>query len=266
MGRSALRWKCLLLLFVAAPAARAGAVPDAHYSIILKNAAEINVPGVFSLGGESAEIENLPAPFAHAHLDGQGTSRAEMQYWFHVEGPSDGLEVPLQIAGRVRISAGNSVFKKGFVWGVTAQLIGIAFDGTLGPGVGQIDNQHESVDCSPLSEGDIPVEPPIASCQARDQDQPVLLALNALTGADNEISIVTAANNQEAFSADFDAEVDPTISFPPEFDSTGYAITVSAGVGNPAPEPRRALLECAAVGALLRLRRRSARRDRPARS
>jgi hypothetical protein len=109
----------------------------------------------------------------------------------------------------------------------------------------------------PENQGDIPVEPPISNCPAREQDQQVLLTLTTLTGADNEVSMVTAANNQESFSADFVARVDPVISFPPRFDATGYRITVSDGVGNsPAPEPGAVLMTSTAVGALLHLHRR----------
>jgi len=43
--------------------------------------------------------------------------------------------------------------------------------------------------------------------------------------------MVTAANNQEAFSASFDALVDPVISFAPGFAATGYSSTLSDGAG-----------------------------------
>jgi hypothetical protein len=256
-----MRSRCLVVLCIAAcgiSQASANPLPAVHDSISLENGPEINVSGTFCGGGETGEIENLPAPLAYAHVTGKGSSRAEIQSWFRVDGPLDNLQVPIQIAGQVRIRAGNAVFKKGLVWGTTAQLIAISFDGQLGPGLNQVDYQFRTVDCSPLSEGDLPVEPPIPSCPAREQDQPVLLMLNTLTGADNEISMVAAANNQEAFGADFDAVVDPVISFAPGFDATGYAITLSDGVGNTAaPEPSSALLMSSTIGMLLHLRRRS---------
>lgn len=263
-SRTLLRSRSLVVLCIAAcPLAQASANPPpaAQYTITLNQQPVSLIPGRFTLGGAIGELETLPAPFASSQLTGQGTSLTQMQYWFRVDGPSDGLQVPIHITGRLRVRAANAVFKKGLVWGVTAQLIGIAYDGPLGPEVSQVDHESSVLDCNPLAEGDIPSDPPIASCPAIEQDQPVLLTLDTLSGADNEIVLNTAANNQESFSADFDSEVDPVISFAPGFDATGYDLALSDGVGNTAPEPDSPLLTSTAMGALLYLRRRRASRS-----
>ena len=84
----------------------------------------------------------------------------------------------------------------------------------------------------------------------------MLLTLNTLTGADNLVAMNVATNNQETFTADFDAVVDSVISYAPGFAAAGYTITPSDGVGIYVPEPGDGLLTSAAVGALLRLGRR----------
>ncbi|HVP27942.1 MAG TPA: hypothetical protein VMW35_02115 [Myxococcota bacterium] len=235
--------------------ASAAPLPAATYEISLENGPTITVPGTFTTGGEIGEIQNAPAPLAHAHVAGQGTSRAILQYWFRVVGPAANLPVPIQISGEIQIDAGGAVFRQNMVWGVTAQLNAQALDGPLAPGVGEVDSKFSTVDCSPTSVGPIPVTPPIGSCPATSQDQAVLLALNTLSGADNRVTLVAAANNQESFSASFDALVDPLISFAPGFDSTGYSILLSDDVGNAVPEPSSALLVTPAMVVLLRLRR-----------
>ena len=49
----------------------------------------------------------------------------------------------------------------------------------------QVDHESSILDCNPLDEGGIPSDPPILTCPAIAQDQPVLLTLNTLSGADN---------------------------------------------------------------------------------
>ena len=151
-----LRSRSLVILCIAAcPLAQAGASPPpaAQYTITLNQQPVALIPGRFVLGGAIGELETLPAPFASSQLTGQGTSVTQLQYWFHVDGPSNGVQVPILITGRLRVRAENAVFKKGLVWGVTAQLIGIAYDGPLGPGVNQVDHESSVLDCNPLDEG-----------------------------------------------------------------------------------------------------------------
>jgi hypothetical protein len=154
------------------------------------------------------------------------------------------------------------VFLQDQIWGVTAQVNAQSLDGPLGPGVGAVDSASSSVDCSPISEGPIPMPPPIPSCPATVQDQAVLLTLTTLSGADNRVSLVASANNMESFSADFDAQVDPVISFAPGFDATGYSIELSDGVGNAVPEPSAVLTTCTGAFVLLLRSRRSPVRAR----
>jgi len=196
-------------------------LPAATYDISFDNGTPITLPGTFSLGAKSAEIENLPAPLVSAHVIGQGSAFAQMLYWFRVNGPVANVPVPINITGHVLVSAGNAVFQQSMIWGVAASLIGISFDGQLGPGLNQVDYQFGNVDCGPISVGPVPVPLPIPSCAATFQNQPIVLTLNTLTGADNEISMIASVNNQEAFAANFDALVDPVISFAPGFDATG---------------------------------------------
>ncbi|HTY16677.1 MAG TPA: hypothetical protein VMH82_03020 [Myxococcota bacterium] len=65
------------------------------------------------------------------------------------------------------------------------------------------------------------------------------------------LSMNVATNNQETFTADFDAVVDSVISYAPGFVAAGYTITPSDGVGIYVPEPGDGRLTSAAVGALL---------------
>lgn len=230
-------WIAFAVVVFSGLEAHAGPLPDATYSVTFNNGTPITAPGSYSTpGGEVGEVLTSPQPSAHARVAGVGTSVVQMTYWFRVDGPAN-TQVPVQIAGRVAINAGGAVFLKDYVWGVTAQLIAQSFDGPLGPGVGQIDSKFATVDCSPTSVGNVPVSPPIPSCSAVSQDENVTLSLTALTGADNHVVLNAAANNQESFFANFDSLVDPVISFAPGFDSTGFTIVLSDGVGNTVPEP-----------------------------
>jgi hypothetical protein len=249
-----------LLLFLgvlAAPLVPAGAVPAAEYSVTLNNGAPFTAPGSYSLGGVTGEIDPQPSPFAFAHVFDSGTSHAMVQYWFRVNGPAPNVSVPIHIDGHVELSVGGALFEEDMIWGAAAQLTAQAYDGPFGsPGLNEIDNETNGVSCNPNSVGPIPVPLPIPSCPATIQDKPVLLTLNVLSGADNRVTLFASANNQEAFTADFDAIVDPVISFAPGFDATGYSIELSEGVGNSVPEPGAALLTSAGATVLLLLRRR----------
>jgi len=250
----------LALLGVAAlPPTLASAVPvpAAESSITFNNGTPITTPGLFTQGGLTGEIETDPAPFASAHVGGVGTSSIIFTYWFRINGPTANAHVPIQITGRVQISAGGSPpFEQNRIWGVTAGITAQSLDGPLGPGVGEVDSDAFSVDCSAISEGPIPMPPPIPSCSATVQDEPVLLTLDTLSGGDNRINLVVSANNMEQFVADFDATADPIVSFAPGFDATGYSIELSDGVGNTVPESSAALMTGAGAGLLLALRRR----------
>jgi hypothetical protein len=260
-ARRASPWLLLALGLAALPFSHASAapVPAATYSITLNNSAPITTPGSFGASGEIGEIQNVPSPLVFAHVGGTGRSLVEMQYWFRVNGPALHLPVPIQIAGRVQLDAGGAQFQQNMIWGVSANLIAQALDGELGPGVGEVDNGFGGVSCNPNSVGPIPVPLPIPSCSATSQDQPVVLTLNTLSGADNRVTLLATANNQESFVASFDARVDPVISFAPGFDATGYSIELSGGVGNAVPEPSTALLVGTALGLLPRVRRRRRR-------
>lgn len=249
----------LAFCIAACPLSPASGVPAAEYSITLNNGVPHTEPGTFSLGGVLGEIDSLPSPLAFAHVFEQGTSHVMVQYWFRVNGPAPNVQVPIRIDGRVAISAGNAVFEQNMIWGVTAQLSAQAFDGPFGAGVGEIDSESDGVGCNPNSVGPNPVPLPIPTCSATIQDEPVLLTLTVLSGADNRVTLFTAANNQEGFTADFDAQVDPVISFDSGFDPTGYSIEVSDGVGNTVPEPGAALITSAGAGVLLLLRHRKSR-------
>ena len=90
-------WKLLLALCIAAlPLSEAAAVPlpAASYTVDFDGIPVASVPGSYASGGKLAELATLPAPSAHVHLNGAGTSYAQLQYWFRVEGPVDGVEVP----------------------------------------------------------------------------------------------------------------------------------------------------------------------------
>jgi hypothetical protein len=247
------------LLGIAACPLSASSVPAAEYAITLNMGTPHTVPGSFVQGGALGEIEPQPAPVAFAHVAEQGTSHAQMQYWFRVNGPSPNVQVPIHIDGHIEISAGNAEFEEDMIWGVSAQMSAQALDGPFGQqGVAEIDNDTAGLSCNPNSVGPIPVPLPIPSCSATVQDEPVLLTLTVLSGADNRVTLFAAANNQELFAADFEARVDPVISFAPGFDATGYSIELSDGVGNTVPEPGAALMTCTGAGALLLLRRRKA--------
>ena len=234
-----------------------GAVPAAEYSVTLNMGQPHTVPGTFAVGGVLGEVDPQPAPLAHSHVTGQGTSHAQIVYAFRVNGPALNLEVPIHIEGRLAVEAGNAVFEEDFIWGVSAQVSAQAFDRPLGdPEIVEIDTEVRSIGCNPNSVGPIPQPLPIPTCPAIVQDEPFLIELTTRTGGDNRVGMLTAANNQEDFSADFDALVDPVISFAPGFDSTGYTIELSEGVGNAVPEPGGVLMTSTGAGILLLLRRR----------
>jgi hypothetical protein len=194
---------------------------------------------------------------AHAHVTGQGTSHAQVSWGFRVNGPSPNLTVPIHIEGRIAVEAGNAVFEQNAIWGVSAGISASAYDRPLGePDIIEVDNEVHSVSCNPISVGPIPQPLPIPTCPALVQDEPVVIELSTRTGGDNRVGIIVAANNQWDFSADFDALADPVISFAPGFDSTGYSIEISEGVGNAVPEPGGVLMTSAGAGILLLLRRR----------
>jgi hypothetical protein len=236
--------------------ASADPIPAATYQITFNNGVPLNGPGTFTSGDETGQAESFPSPLALAHVSGQGNTRVEIRYWFRVEGPSDGIEVPIQIEGRTAIDAGNPLFFMNAVWGLTAQLVAISYDDELLSAQNQIENLHHDVGCNPLSTGPTPIPPPNLTCPGLIQDEPVVFLLHTLTGADNEIAINVATNNQETeFSADFDAMVDPVISFAPGFDATGYSIALSDGVGNTVPEPGGVLMASTGLAVFVLMRR-----------
>jgi hypothetical protein len=240
----------LVFLCAACPLSPARGVPAGEYTVTLNGGAPQTGPGTFVLQGALGEIDLSPSPFAFARVAEQGTSIVQISYWFRVNGPPN-AHVPIKIDGRVQLSAGNAVFEQNLIWGVSASMSAQALDGPLGPGVGEIDSDADGVSCNPNSVGPNPLPPPIPSCPATEQDEPVLLSLNVQSGADNRVNLVATANNQAIFSADFDAQVDPVISFAPGFDSTGYSIELSEGVGNTVPEPGAALMTLVGAGVLL---------------
>ena len=256
-ARTAVAWLALALAVAASAPATAAPVPAASYSITLNNGAPITTPGSFSSAGELGEIQVLPVPLAFAHVSGQGRSLVALEYWFRVNGPAAGVPVPIQISGLVEIDAGGAVFQQNMVWGVSASLIAASFDGEIGAAPNPFDNQIASVSCNPNSVGPIPNPLPIPSCPATQQSQQVTLTLNTLSGADNRVNLTVTANNQESFGANFDALVDPVISFAPGFDSTGYSIELSPGLGNSVPEPTAAQLLASAAAVSLARRRRA---------
>jgi hypothetical protein len=252
----------LAFLYIAACllAQPSGAVPAAEYAVTLNGGAPQTGPGTFSSGGATGEIQNDPAPLVFAHVTDQGTSIVQLLYFFRVNGPA--AQVPIQIEGLLEISAGGAVFEEDMIWGVSASISAQAFDAPLGPGANEIDTQVRSIGCNPASVGPIPVPLPIPTCSATSQNEPFQLTLTTQAGGDNRISMLVSANNQEAFFADFDALVDPVISFAPGFDATGYSIELSEGIGNAVPEPGGPVLTTAGAALFLLLRRRKQSRAR----
>ena len=243
-----------LLAFQFLLALPSGAVPAAEYTVTLNGGAPQTGPGIFNSGGAMGELQNAPAPLVFAHVTDQGTSIVQLLYFFRVNGPA--ASVPIRIDGLLEISAGGAVFEEDMIWGVSASISAQAFDGPLGPGVNEIDTEVRQIGCNPNSVGPIPVPLPIPTCSATSQDEPFQLTLTTQAGGDNRVSLLVSANNEEAFFADFDALVDPVISFAPGFDATGYSIELSEGVGNTVPEPGGPVLTTVGAGLFLLLRRR----------
>jgi len=236
---------------------RPSPLPQAQYSITLNHNLVSEAPGSFSSAGALGSIVSLPNPSAHAQISGVAQSFEQMIYWFRVDGPTDGVHVPVVITGDVSIDVIGGVFAQNKIWGATAQLIGQSYKSQLlgGDQLEQNDYQVASVDCNPGAEGPIAMPPPIATCVATAQSVKVTLHLDAIVGADNRVILNAATNNQESAGASFDSLVDPIISFAPEFDPTGYSFLFSDGIGNEAPEPALGALVAAGLALLFGLRR-----------
>jgi hypothetical protein len=74
-----------------------------------------------------------------------------------------------------------------------------------------------------------------------------------------DAAVFLQATNQPFSTSSAEATLDPVISFGPGFDSTGFSIVESAGIGNeesPVPEPSTSILLSAAVLGLGCARRR----------
>jgi hypothetical protein len=241
------------LSLAACPLAQpSAAVPAAEYTVTLNQGTPQNGPGTFTSFGASGEVQNVPAPFAFAHVVDQGTSHAQVQYFFRVNGPA--AQVPIRIDGRIEFSAGGALFEEDMIWGVSASIAAQALDGPLGAGSNEIDSEVRQISCNPNSVGPIPVPLPIPTCSATVQGEDVSLTLLTQAGGDNRVNLLALANNQEAFFADFEVSVDPVISFAPGFDATGYSIELSDGVGNTVPEAGGPLLTATGFGLLLAVR------------
>lgn len=241
--------------------AAAGPLPDPTYATTLNQVQVGSAPGSFGAGGATGTIAIVPDPMIHAHLEGQGTSTLQVIYWFRVVGPA-GVEVPIQISGALHIDLVGAVFQQNQIWGTTAQLIGQSFDGELlgGGPLNEVDNKFATLDCNPGAEGPIASPPPIATCSGTKQDANPVLILKTKSGGDNRVVMNASVNNKEAFHASFDSVVDPIISFAPGFDSTGFTIIFTEGVGNSLPEPGTALLVLLGALTLAGARRESVHR------
>ncbi|MFO0690102.1 MAG: PEP-CTERM sorting domain-containing protein [Myxococcota bacterium] len=205
-------------------------------------------PGAYVLGNVATEVSLSPTPTVHVHEDGIGGGAVTANYFFRVEGPIDGTPVPIEIDGTVEIDAKDVWFYRLVTWEAFAGITAVAFDSPFSPDSSFVSNQSAWVTCSPdsaTSLGPQSQAPPLASCAATHQQQQVNLQLHSLTGADNLVTLNAWAYNFYSDLSSLDSRITgPIIRFAPGFDSTGYRIVLSDGVGNGSvvPEPGTAIL------------------------
>jgi hypothetical protein len=245
--------RCLPALLVAVSlsgAAFAGPLPDASYYTNLIHH-EYNTttpeyhanqsftePGNYTLQGTSSVfgIVDAGAPLAHAYASAIGpqvsTSNTDITYYFEIDGPQLGSEVPLQIGTYLTESLTLDPYYPlqnvhnsgvpGYVYNVSAQLF--------------VTNTpySESVSCSKTAYAD-------PTCTAATTFSGSL-DMTAVTGTAYQIIVSAYASvDSRATSGSqmiAEAVADPVIAFAPGFDATGYSIELSAGIENRlAPEP-----------------------------
>jgi hypothetical protein len=240
----------LLLAVTLAPEVLAGPLPDASYSTNLIHH-EYNIttpeyhanqtftgPGNYTLPGTSSVFGIVDAgpPLAHAYATALGpqvsTSNTSISYWFQIDGPQLGTDVPLQIGTQLienltldpyypAQNVHNSGIP-GYVYNVSAQLIVASTPYSVSVGCSK--TAYADPTCSP--------EPTFSGS----------LDMTAVTGTAYEIivSAYASVDSRTTSGSMMTAEAitDPMIGFAPGFDATGYSIELSAGIENRlAPEP-----------------------------
>jgi hypothetical protein len=157
---------------------------------------------------------------------------AEVVYFFGVAGPP-GVKIPLDIASQVAINVEGDVPPGGRVlptaYSCTSDVLIFLALGGLVPGVGPILNDLENT--SGGGPNGTPTGP-LGAIQHKDSE------IDTLSGTVYEMLITAGCSVIQGDSpqvATVDAAVDPVVSFAPGFDSTGFTLEFSPGIGNSSP-------------------------------
>jgi hypothetical protein len=241
----------LVGVFGVMPGARASTIvlPDATYTASLAGGDGFGhgyhqdfsstSPATYAIGGSRAELTATPSPSAHASVSAAGsaasTASATVTYFFAITGPTTGVSVPLEV----------STFVQYEITGAQTGNPATAFQADASVSVFAEARQIAQVFSFSFS-----------SSTPNNTFSGVLDA-QAVTGNVNKIVVAALAdaNNSQVgiASTSVDAFADPVISFAPGFDSTGFSIVLSPGVGNDlhVPEGGSFCLMAASLGMLV---------------
>ncbi len=162
-----------------------------------------------------------------------------------------GQSVPLQITSECSLKITGVSPSVLTAWSVVSDILVLSATGTDIPGFGPVINDVVSIS------GGGP------SPTSADQEQ--VTAFNAIAGSIYEVLVdanATVTQNQSPQPVSASATTDPVIEFAPGFDSTGYTLEFSPGIGD-SPEPASlTLLGIGSLGVLAYGWRRRRRRRR----
>jgi hypothetical protein len=213
---------CALVALLFVPDARAGIVlPPADFSGHLRGNGydqtfDSAFPGNFSFGHSDAALGVDPSPSAEAFVTAAGFSDSAadgtITYSFAVIGPADGISVPLNVATFVSFDV------EGVSLGTPASFFLVqAYVQVARPGFISTSQVFSEVGF-------------LSDSVSKNLNFP------ALTGTVNTVTVFATAevNNSQVAPANSsaDAFADPVITFASGFDSTGYRIIFSQGIGN----------------------------------
>jgi hypothetical protein len=223
---------CLVALCGAAPQAKAGStLPPASV-----------IKSVDGNSDVSVSLEPSPGAVADAYSNAGGNggqSGAVVSYYLQVNGPS-GVQVPLNITSTVGCQITGAISAK------ENPLEATGFNSYAAVGLAPLFQPKSTIFNSVTLTQDS-----LAAGQSPSQTSFNVSDLTVTTGAVTEISftaaVVLAPSVPGAPDVHLQAFVDPIVSFAPGFDSTGFTLEFSPGVGNSLTVPEPASLTLCAL-------------------